>query len=285
MDPEITAVDQPAPDAQAEDQSIRALLEAGFDKLEAGDDEPVDVAAGADEPEVAEEAAGRAEGSDTEADASAEDSAADAEVDADASGDVQAPEHWSKDDKDRFGKLPAESRQWWLDKTKQLEAGYQDKFKEIAAIRKEADEIGAALKPVESLIQQHGISRADAVARLVGADQLLRQDLGQGLGSIVAAYGGRQIAGTDQARNLIRHLAQQLQVDIGGGAPAGDKPNGRDQAPADPRFLKHARIAHSNFQASASSLDNFFAIRRRRHPRSKPQALASPARSTAHVRN
>ena len=135
MDSEITAVDQPAPDAPAEDQSIRALLEAGFDKLEAGDDEPVDVAAGADEPEVAEEAAGRAEGSDTEADASAEDSAADAEVDADASGDVQAPEHWSKDDKDRFGKLPAESRQWWLDKTKQLEAGYQDKFKEIAAIR------------------------------------------------------------------------------------------------------------------------------------------------------
>jgi hypothetical protein len=220
----------------APEQSITELLEANFDKLEHG--EAANVAEPVEDAPGDTEAAGRAEDADPAADAGAEDSAHDEVDDAPAPAAVAAPEHWSQADKDRFAKLPPESRQWWLDKSKDLERGYQEKFREASSIRKEADEIVDALRPVDSIIQQRGMSRADAVARLVGADQLLRQDFGQGISAIVEAY-GRPVAGTDQARNIVRQFAQRLGVDVGG---AGEQPS--DQAKVDPRIAELERTVH-----------------------------------------
>src|SRR5262245_35337860 len=46
---------------------------------------------------------------------------------------LEAPQHWSQEDKDWFTGMPDDVwRQKWLDKTKSLEGGYNTKFQEIA---------------------------------------------------------------------------------------------------------------------------------------------------------
>lgn len=233
MDPEQTQPAETTPEP-----NLTELLEQGLDAMEASDAEPVDVAAGTDEADAAEEPAERAEGGDPAPDEGLEDSPADGvDSDGDAATDapaVVAPEHWSQDDKARFAGLPDDTtRKTLLDWRTQIEKGAQEKFTEASAIRKEVDEIGEALRPIDSIIQQNGLSRADAVARLVGADQLLRQDLGQGISAIIQGY-GRSVAGTDQARQLVRQMAQQLGVEQGG-QQQGEQP-GDGQAKPDPRI-------------------------------------------------
>lgn len=222
-----------APDVE---RSVEDLLNDGFDKMQA---EPAETA-----PEVEELPETPAE------------EPAEAAAPEPVEPSVAAPEHWSAADKDRFAKLPTDdARKTLLDWRTQIETGAQAKFTEAATMRKEADEIGAALRPLDQIIQQHGISKADAVARLVGADQLLRQDLGQGLSAILSGY-GRQLAGTDQARTIVRQVAQALGVEQGQAGQSGDQPK------VDPRISELERtVAEMRSQAQAQADQQLAQIR------------------------
>lgn len=189
----------------------------------------------ADEPEPAEvgaEAASDAEDEEGDADADGDDDAADddaEEVEAApeeaASPGVQAPEHWAQADKDFLASLPDDkARKILLDMRKRDDRAVHAKFGEIAEIRKNHEGFENALRPIEAQLTQAGISKADAVRRLVGAHQGLTQDVGQGLAQIASQY-AQSVAGTDRARDIVRQVAQALGV-----AEQADPHEGNGQA-------------------------------------------------------
>ena len=130
-------------------------------------------------------------------------------------GQVPAPEHWPAEDKELFNSLPSDDvRNRVLGWRTSVEKGAQEKFTAAAAARKDIEEIDAALAPVAQDLQASGISRGEAVQRLMAAEQALRQDPEAGFISLMGGY-GRSIAGTEQARSFLQKIATALSVDLG----------------------------------------------------------------------
>ncbi|HUU25589.1 MAG TPA: hypothetical protein VMW68_08525 [Methyloceanibacter sp.] len=208
-------------------------LGAIYDRMTAAEDgakaptpPPAVAEAGEDEDQPDQEAAAESD----------DDQPADQQGDEDQPGDeiaAKPPEHWSKEDKDFLAALPddasrAKVQEW----RKGIERAADSKFQEAGEIRRAHEQIETALEPLGAVLQQHGISKADAVSRLVTSEQMIRADLGAGLARVAGQYGG-QIAGSDQAVNVVRQVAQALGVEIGGAATVGGAQPGAHQAGGD----------------------------------------------------
>lgn len=98
-------------------------------------------------------------------------------------------EHWSKDDKELFESLEDDKKQWWLDKVKSLEKGYQEKFEEVAEYRKERDSFDEIFSPYDAQLKSSGMTRSDVVKRLVTAQQYLEQKPQEAIEWLARSYG------------------------------------------------------------------------------------------------
>lgn len=78
-----------------------------------------------------------------------------------------APEHWSSEDKEVFNSQTPEAQTWMIEKSKSLEAGYAEKFKEVAGLKK-------AIDPWGGYLQQIGATPELAIQYLIGAEYQLR---------------------------------------------------------------------------------------------------------------
>lgn len=189
------AVDQPPEPAEEDDVDLSTLLGRAFDQHEVGGDDP--------EPEASEAPA---------------DEPAAPEATPPAST-VAAPEHWSAADKEILERLPDDAaRTAVLEWRTQIERGAQEKFEQAAHGRKLAEELDTMFAPFGVDRQGH----ADAIRRLVAAEQAIRQNPVQ---AVTAMVGGAGLAGTQQAAEFVRQLAASLGVPVGGSA---------SQAPKDP---------------------------------------------------
>lgn len=184
------------------DQKLRAEQEAEYDRIFNG--APAEAA----ESEKVEEP-GEAAAEEAVAEAPAE-----PEKPAESAG---APEHWSQADKEKFAALPDSHKQWFLDTRKGIESSADRRVDEL---RRSYGAVDQALAPIEAVLQGHGISKGDAVGRLVRAHQALVADPSSGLAVIAEQYIPKHLHGSDQAKDIVRKVAAGLGVNIGGGLPA-----------------------------------------------------------------
>lgn len=113
---------------------------------------------------------------------------------------LSAPEHWSQLDKDRFADLPDEAKTAYLDARKSLEAGYDKKFKDVAAYAQERDGLDQIFAPIADQMAANGVGRLDAVKQLFSWHQKLSSDPASGIRALAQSYGVdlNQIVGTGQ---------------------------------------------------------------------------------------
>jgi len=89
---------------------------------------------------------------------------------------LEAPQHWSARDKERFKNMNREAQDYVLERDKSMTADYTRKTQEVAQIRQAMEPLGQVLAPVRNALRQSGISEAEYVARLMRADQMLQQN-------------------------------------------------------------------------------------------------------------
>ncbi|MGE0853285.1 MAG: hypothetical protein AB7O44_27360 [Hyphomicrobiaceae bacterium] len=201
------------------DQKLRAEQEAEYDRIFNG--APAEAA----ESEKVEEP-GEAAAEEAVAEAPAE-----PEKPAESAG---APEHWSQADKDKFAALPDSHKQWFLDVRKGIERNADTKYQEAGEIRRSYEAVDQALAPLDATLKEHGISKGDAVGRLVRAHQALVADPSSGLAVIAEQYVPKHLHGSDQARDIVRKVAAGLGVNIGGGLPAATADQAQQRGAVDP---------------------------------------------------
>ncbi len=122
---------------------------------------------------------------------------------------VAAPEHWPEDDRKRFEALGHENQEWWLNKTKSLERGYQDKFERLGEARRESAALSDALAPYEAQLARVGLDRVGLVQQLVASEQMLRTNPDEALAWLAQLYPPRD------RRGAMQKIARALGADSG----------------------------------------------------------------------
>lgn len=182
---------------EQDNDDIRAVLEKGWDEMEAAA-EPEEAAA-APEPEKAPPV----ETPEPEQEASAEVPAEDApeETAAEAPAEITPPESWTQVEKEQFAGLPAEAQQLVLDKFKSFNSDYTQKTQEIASIRK-------AMEPHREMIQRSGLTEEQALHH----DMTVRQRLTYGTAQErieTVMYLAREAGVLDQMKQSLAPQPQQ----------------------------------------------------------------------------
>ena len=90
---------------------------------------------------------------------------------------LDAPQHWSAADKERFNGMPRDAQEYVLERDKSMTADYTRKTQDVAQIRQAYEPLHHVLNPMRQALQQAGISEAEYVARLIQADRNLQQNL------------------------------------------------------------------------------------------------------------
>jgi len=95
---------------------------------------------------------------------------------------IQAPEHWSAEDRETFTTLPSAAQQYLLKREKQYEQGIQQKAEELKPIQE-------AFGPYRDILKMRGVDEATAVRTWVSAQKLLDTDPVDGLQTLIRQYG------------------------------------------------------------------------------------------------
>lgn len=117
----------------------------------------------------------------------------DGEIIDDADGAlVEAPEHWSQEDKNTFAELPDEARPLYLAKVKSLESGFNRKFEELADERRGLDSYRGfhdLFRPFEEDLASAGITAEQYTRQLVATALQMRQNPEATLASLAKSHG------------------------------------------------------------------------------------------------
>lgn len=168
---------------------------------------------------------------------------------------VDLPEHWSAERKQLFESLPEDDRPKWLEELKSIEKGFNDKHRELADDRKLAGEIRQAVEPVKTQLEAQGVSPAELVSQYVNWQRYLSSQPADALGMLVEHY-GRPVAGTAQARDLVRRVSAALGIKEGADAAPKEEPQDGDQDYLDPaaaREIKALRAELSEIKGNQKS--------------------------------
>ena len=131
---------------------------------------------------------------------------------------LEAPQHWSAADKERFKAMPREAQDYVLERDKSMTADYTRKTQDVAQIRQAYEPLHHVLNPMRQALQQAGISEAEYVARLIQADRNLQQNpygaiqqLARNAGINLEALEQPQAATAQQPDPQMNALQQQVQ--------------------------------------------------------------------------
>lgn len=90
---------------------------------------------------------------------------------------LKAPERWTKERQELFGKQPREIQQAMLDMGRDWETGYQKKFEDLAGQRKIAEGVQALFTPeLRAQAQAAGYDEVQAIGRLLEMQRLYNAD-------------------------------------------------------------------------------------------------------------
>ena len=102
---------------------------------------------------------------------------------------LEAPQHWSAGDKQRFKGMKRDAQEWALERDKSMTADYTRKTQEIAQYRQALEPLNHVLAPIRPALQQSGISEAEYVARLMRADRMLQENPTGAIQNLAQNYG------------------------------------------------------------------------------------------------
>jgi hypothetical protein len=90
-----------------------------------------------------------------------------------AAGATVAPEHWSAADKELFKTLTPAAQARWVEREKEQQTGLDKKFQEVAAVRREGEQLQEIFAPFEREMGLKGLTRVDSIRQLVAAHRYL----------------------------------------------------------------------------------------------------------------
>lgn len=167
---------------KAGESPFRASMAAAFDEIEKRDDDLEAVKAVEETPAEEEIEQGASPEDEDHDDGEAEQS--------DGADAVEPPDHWSAEDRERFNAISDPvARQHVLDVRKSLERGYNRKFEELADERRQLSDWEQVFKPVDNDLKLAGVSRTQAVQRLLAAQQMLQNTPEQAIQWLAQQYG------------------------------------------------------------------------------------------------
>lgn len=126
--------------------------------------------------------------------------------------EINAPDHWAPEDKEVFGSLDTRGREFLLRRHKEMEASHTKKQQALADERKQVEAVIKAVEPYEGYLKRSGLSREEAVNKLLATAQRLDESNPQDkiaiLHSLARDY-GVQLGNHEEAEPL-SHEAQLL---------------------------------------------------------------------------
>lgn len=174
-------------EVRAGESPFHASLSAAFEEIEKRDDavEAAKEEHEAVEPDApADEEIEQGVGPDEEDQADGE---AEQHDDADA---VEPPDHWSAEERERFNAISdPEARRMVLDVRRGIERRFSRKFEDLAEERRQLSEWDKVFEPVDNDLKLAGVSRSQAVQRLLTAQQILTKTPEQGIRWLAQQYG------------------------------------------------------------------------------------------------
>ena len=102
---------------------------------------------------------------------------------------LEAPQHWSAEDKAVFSKLQKEGQEFLLRRHKDMEADYTRKTQEVAETKRFKDDFNQLFTPFRNTFAMHGLDDTGAVRYLLGYFQALQQDPVQTIQRLAQDYG------------------------------------------------------------------------------------------------
>jgi hypothetical protein len=129
---------------------------------------------------------------------------------------ITPPQHWPKDFKESFEKLPVEAQHLLYDRHKELEGDYTKKTQGIAKYRKRQEALDEIMKPYLADFQRAGMDEIGAVRQLFAAHDYLRKDPKQAIQWLAKNYGvdmsevGMDTAEDEYADPQVKALQQQV---------------------------------------------------------------------------
>lgn len=95
------------------------------------------------------------------------------------------PDTWDQLEKDRYSAIPDPLKPQYLE----LRSGFDKQSQEFATARQEYEAIKQIFAPVDNELALSGVSRVDALRRLVGAHQMLTRNPQEGIRWLAKSYG------------------------------------------------------------------------------------------------
>jgi hypothetical protein len=129
---------------------------------------------------------------------------------------ITPPQHWPKDFKESFEKLPVEAQHLLYDRHKELEGDYTKKTQGVAKYRKRQEALDEIMKPYLADFQRAGMDEIGAVRQLFAAHDYLRKDPKQAIQWLAKNYGvdmsevGIDTAEDEYADPQVKALQQQV---------------------------------------------------------------------------
>ena len=129
---------------------------------------------------------------------------------------ITPPQHWPKDFKEDFEKLPVEAQHLLYDRHKELEGDYTKKTQGVAKYRKRQEALDEIMKPYLADFQRAGMDEIGAVRQLFAAHDYLRKDPKQAIQWLAKNYGvdmsevGMDTAEDEYADPQVKALQQQV---------------------------------------------------------------------------
>ena len=126
--------------------------------------------------------------------------------------EISAPDHWAAEDKELFSSLDKRGQDFLLCRHKDMEAAHTKKQQALAEERKQVEAVIKAVEPYEGYLKRSGLSREEAVNKLLATAQRLDESNPQDkiaiLHSLARDY-GVQLGNHEEAEPL-SHEAQLL---------------------------------------------------------------------------
>lgn len=97
-----------------------------------------------------------------------------AEAAVEAPPEIELPQHWSDDEKAKWGALPKEHKALLLDARKSIEAGYNTKSQKLSDKARFWKELKKIYAPLQGQLQQGGATKLQATRNLVNAQLALQ---------------------------------------------------------------------------------------------------------------
>lgn len=231
-------IDQPSA------SSIRDVVSATYDRIEAADSEPAETSEPTDKARSTPESFSKPSRppKTTAAAAKPGEPAAQTTTTAPVIDDVPFPEHWDKTQKAEFESLPSGQRKFLIEREKAMTADYTRKRQADADFMRDFAPLKEILKPFEGAMRQSNMPPAQLIRNWAVAENMLNTD----------------------PINAIRKLADHYGVDLAAAADYTQIPQQQRSAP-DPYLQKlggkvseiDSYLQSQRVQASESNLNTF----------------------------